>query len=209
MTSASDSGSAARLVVLVSGSGSNLQALLDACADPAYGAQVVAVGADRDGIAGLDRAAAAGVPTFVHKVKAYPERADWDQALTASVLEHKPDLVVSAGFLKLVGDDFLAAFGDRYINTHNALLPAFPGIHGPRDALEYGVKVAGATLFFVDGGVDTGPIIAQVVVPVLDDDSEEDLTERIKEVERRQLVEWVGRLVRDGWTITGRKVRLK
>ncbi|HET6737957.1 MAG TPA: phosphoribosylglycinamide formyltransferase [Kribbella sp.] len=208
MTSAADSGSA-RLVVLVSGSGSNLQALLDACADPAYGAQVVAVGADRDGIAGLDRAAAAGVPTFVHKVKEYGERADWDRALTASVSEYKPDLVVSAGFLKLVGDDFLASFGDRYINTHNALLPAFPGIHGPRDALEYGVKVAGATLFFVDGGVDTGPIIGQVVVPVEDDDTEETLTERIKEVERRQLVEWVGRLVRDGWTITGRKVRLK
>jgi phosphoribosylglycinamide formyltransferase 1 len=195
--------------VLISGSGSNLQALLDACADPAYGAQVVAVGADRDGIAGLDRAAAAGVPTFVHKVKDYAERTDWDRALTASVSEYKPDLVVSAGFLKLVGEEFLAAFGDRYINTHNALLPAFPGIHGPRDALEYGVKVAGATLFFVDGGVDTGPIIAQVAVPVLDDDTEETLTERIKEVERRQLVEWVGRLVRDGWTITGRKVRLK
>jgi phosphoribosylglycinamide formyltransferase-1 len=195
--------------VLVSGSGSNLQALLDACADPAYGAQVVGVGADRDGIAGLDRAAAAGVPAFVHKVKEYAERVEWDRALTASVAEHKPDLVVSAGFLKLVGDDFLAAFGDRYINTHNALLPAFPGIHGPRDAIEYGVKVAGATLFFVDGGVDTGPIIAQVVVPVEDDDTEETLTERIKEVERRQLVEWVGRLVREGWTITGRKVRLK
>ncbi|MBB5980755.1 phosphoribosylglycinamide formyltransferase [Kribbella solani] len=208
MTSAADPGPA-RLVVLVSGSGSNLQALLDACADPAYGAQVVAVGADRDGIAGLDRAAAAGVPTFVHKVKEFPERSGWDQALTASVAEHKPDLVISAGFLKLVGDDFLAAFGDRYLNTHNALLPAFPGIHGPRDALAYGVKVAGATLFFVDGGVDTGPIIAQVVVPVEDDDTEETLTERIKEVERRQLVEWVGRLVRDGWTITGRKVRLK
>jgi len=195
--------------VLVSGSGSNLQALLDACADPAYGAQVVAVGADREGIAGLDRAAAAGVPTFVHKVKDHAERAGWDRALTASVAEYKPDLVVSAGFLKLVGDDFLEAFGDRYINTHNALLPAFPGIHGPRDALEYGVKVAGATLFFVDGGVDTGPIIAQVVVPVEDDDTEETLTERIKEVERRQLVEWVGRLVREGWIITGRKVRLK
>ena len=195
--------------MLVSGSGSNLQALLDASADPAYGAQVVAVGADRDGIAGLDRAAAAGVPTFVHKVKSFAERADWDRALTESVAAYKPDLVVSAGFLKLVGDDFLAAFGDRYINTHNALLPAFPGIHGPRDALEYGVKVAGATLFFVDGGVDTGPIIAQVVVPVADDDTEESLTERIKEVERRQLVEWVGRLVREGWTITGRKVRLK
>jgi phosphoribosylglycinamide formyltransferase-1 len=199
----------ARLVVLVSGSGSNLQALLDACADPAYGAQVVAVGADREGIAGLERAERAGVPTFVHKVKEYAERAEWDRALTASVAAYEPDLVVSAGFLKLVGDDFLAAFGDRYINTHNALLPAFPGIHGPRDALEYGVKVAGATLFFVDGGVDTGPIIAQVVVPVLDDDTEESLTERIKEVERHQLVEWVGRLVREGWTITGRKVRLK
>jgi phosphoribosylglycinamide formyltransferase 1 len=195
--------------VLISGSGSNLQALLDACADPAYGAQVVAVGADREGIAGLDRAGAAGVPTFVHKVKDYAERVDWDRALTASVAEYKPDLVVSAGFLKLVGDNFLAAFGDRYINTHNALLPSFPGIHGPRDALEYGVKITGATLFFVDGGVDTGPIIAQVAVPVLDDDTEETLTERIKEVERRQLVEWVGRLVRDGWTITGRKVRLK
>ena len=195
--------------MLVSGSGSNLQALLDASADPAYGAQVVAVGADRDGIAGLDRAAAAGVPTFVHKVKSFAERADWDRALTESVAAYKPDLVVSAGFLKLVGDDFLAAFGDRYINTHNALLPAFPGIHGPRDALEYGVKVAGATLFFVDGGVDTGPIIAQVVVGVEDDDTEDTLTERIKEVERRQLVEWVGRLVREGWTITGRKVRLK
>jgi phosphoribosylglycinamide formyltransferase 1 len=195
--------------VLISGSGSNLQALLDACADPAYGAQVVAVGADREGIAGLDRAGAAGVPTFVHKVKDYAERVDWDRALTASVAEYKPDLVVSAGFLKLVGDNFLAAFGDRYINTHNALLPSFPGIHGPRDALEYGVKITGATLFFVDGGVDTGPIIAQVAVPVLDDDTEETLTERIKEVERHQLVEWVGRLVRDGWTITGRKVRLK
>ena len=199
----------ARLVVLVSGSGSNLQALLDASQDPSYGAQVVAVGADRDGIAGLDRATAAGVPTFVHKVKNYAERADWDRALTASVAQYEPDLVVSAGFLKLVGEAFLDAFGDRYINTHNALLPAFPGIHGPRDALEYGVKIAGATLFFVDRGVDTGPIIAQVAVPVEEDDTEETLTERIKDVERRQLVDWVGKLVRDGWTITGRKVNTK
>jgi formyltetrahydrofolate-dependent phosphoribosylglycinamide formyltransferase len=200
--------SAARVVVLISGSGSNLQALLDACADPGYGAQVVAVGADRDGIAGLDRAAVSGVPVFVDAVKAYPSREDWDRALTAHVAEHKPDLVISAGFLKLVGPHFLAAFGDRYLNTHNALLPAFPGMHGPRDALAYGVKLAGATLFFVDAGVDTGPIIAQVAVPVLDDDDEETLTERIKEAERRQLVEQVGRLVRDGWTITGRKVSI-
>ena len=114
--------------------------------------------------------------------------------------------MVSAGFLKLVGPAFLGEFGDRYVNTHNALLPAFPGIHGPRDALAYGVKITGATLFFVDGGVDTGPIIAQVAVPVDDDDTEETLSERIKEAERRQLVDCVGRLVRNGWTINGRKV---
>ena len=198
----------ARLVVLVSGSGSNLQALLEATADPAYGAQVVAVGADRDGIAGLDRATAAGLPAFVESVKAYETRDDWDAALTARVAEHKPDLVISAGFLKLVGPRFLSAFGDRYINTHNALLPSFPGIHGPRDALAYGVKIAGATLFFVDAGVDTGPIIAQVSVPVLEDDTEETLTERIKVAERAQLVDSVGRLVREGWTIENRKVRI-
>ncbi|MEU7619218.1 phosphoribosylglycinamide formyltransferase [Micromonospora rifamycinica] len=198
--------SVARLVVLVSGSGSNLQALLDAAADPGYGARVVAVGADRDGIAGLDRAVAAGVPTFVERVKDHPTRAAWDSALTAHVAAHRPDLVISAGFLKLVGPEFLAAFGDRYLNTHNTLLPAFPGIHGPRDALAYGVKITGATLFFVDAGMDTGPIVAQVAVPVRDDDDEETLTERIKEAERRQLVEQVGRLVRAGWTITGRKV---
>ncbi|MEH0828528.1 MULTISPECIES: phosphoribosylglycinamide formyltransferase [Micromonospora] len=200
--------SVARLVVLVSGSGSNLQALLDATADPGYGARVVAVGADRDGIAGLDRAAAAGVPSFVERVKDHPTRADWDKALTARVAEHRPDLVISAGFLKLVGPEFLAAFGDRYLNTHNTLLPAFPGIHGPRDALAYGVKVTGATLFFVDAGMDTGPIVAQVAVPVHDDDDEDTLTERIKSAERRQLVEQVGRLVREGWTITGRKVTI-
>ena len=198
----------ARLVVLVSGSGSNLQALLDAAADPAYGARVVAVGADRAGIAGLDRATAAGVPTFVDQVKAYETRDDWDAALTAHVAEFQPDLVISAGFLKLVGPVFLAAFGDRYINTHNALLPSFPGMHGPRDALAYGVKIAGATLFFVDAGVDTGPIIAQVSVPVLDDDTEDTLTERIKVAERAQLVDHVGRLVREGWTIKDRKVRI-
>jgi phosphoribosylglycinamide formyltransferase-1 len=199
---------AARLVILISGSGTNLQALLDAGTDPAYGATVVAVGADRDGIEGLTRAAKHEVPTFVHRISDFPSRADWDRALTASVAGYRPDLVVSAGFLKLVGPEFLGAFGDRYLNTHNSLLPAFPGIHGPRDALAYGVKVAGATLFFVDEGVDTGPIVAQVVVPVLDGDTEESLTERIKDAERRQLVGYVGRLVREGWTITGRKVTI-
>jgi phosphoribosylglycinamide formyltransferase-1 len=198
----------ARLVVLVSGGGSNLQGLLDAAAEPGSGAEVVAVGADRDRIAGLDRAAAAGVPTFVERVGDHPSRADWDRALPARVARHRPDLVVSAGFLKLVGPEFLAAFGGRYLNTHNSLLPAFPGLHGPRDALAYGVRVTGATLFFVDAGVDTGPIVAQVPVAVHADDTVETLTERIKVAERRQLVEYLGRLVREGWSITGRKVTI-
>jgi formyltetrahydrofolate-dependent phosphoribosylglycinamide formyltransferase len=198
----------ARLVVLVSGSGTNLQALLDAAADPAYGAEVVAVGADRDNIEGLARAAKRDVPTFVHRVADYPTREDWDRALAASVAGYEPDLVISAGFLKLVGSAFLARFAGRYVNTHNALLPGFPGIHGPRDALAYGVKLAGATLFFVDAGVDTGPIIAQVAVPVHDDDTEDSLTERIKVAERRQLVDVIGRLVREGWTVTGRRVTI-
>ena len=194
------------MVVLISGSGTNLQALLDACADPTYGAQVVAVGADRDGIPGLARAEALGVTTFVVRLADYLDRSAWDDALTDSCAAFHPDLVVSAGFRRLAGPVFLATFGDRLINTHNALLPAFPGIHGPRDALSYGVKVAGATVHFVDSGVDTGPIIAQVAVDVRDDDTVETLTERIQRAERRQLVEWVGRLVRDGWSIDGRKV---
>jgi phosphoribosylglycinamide formyltransferase 1 len=198
----------ARLVVLVSGAGTNLQALLDACADPGYGAQVVTVGADRAGVAALDRAERAGVPTFVHRVGDYPDRADWDRALTASCAAAQPDLIVLAGFMKLVGKDFLAVFGGRVINTHPALLPAFPGMHGVRDALQHGVKLTGCTVFLVDAGTDTGPVLAQAAVPLLDDDDEATLHERVKVTERRLLVETVGRMVRDGWTVTGRKVRI-
>ena len=198
----------ARLVVLVSGAGTNLQAMLDACADPGYGAQVVAVGADRAGVPALDRAARAGVPAFVHRVADYPDRADWDRALTASCTEAQPDLIVLAGFMKLVGKDFLAAFDGRVINTHPALLPAFPGMHGVRDALEHGVKLTGCTVFLVDAGTDTGPVLAQAAVPVLDDDDEATLHERVKVTERRLLVETVGRMVRDGWATAGRKVRI-
>ncbi|HLU29617.1 MAG TPA: phosphoribosylglycinamide formyltransferase [Glycomyces sp.] len=197
-----------RLVVLVSGSGSNLQALIEACRDPEYGAVVAAVGADRDGTLGLERAAAAGIPTFVHKVRDHPDRDSWDEALTGTVASYEPDLVVSAGFLKLCGTRFLAAFPGRYVNTHNSLLPAFPGMNGPGEALAAGVKLAGATLFICDSGVDTGPIIAQTAVPVEDDDTVESLTERIKEAERAQLVAAVGRMVRGGWTVEGRRVRL-
>lgn len=197
-----------RLVVLVSGSGTNLQALLDASADPAWGAQVVAVGADRDGVEGLARAERHQVPTFVHRLKEYPDRAAWNAALTASVAGYEPDLVVLAGFMKLVDADFLAAFPNAVVNTHPALSPSFPGVRGPADALEYGVKVTGATLFIVDPGVDTGVIIAQTVVPVTDDDDVESLHERIKVAERQMLVDSVGRMAREGWRVEGRTVRL-
>ncbi|MFF5520862.1 phosphoribosylglycinamide formyltransferase [Streptomyces coeruleorubidus] len=199
---------AKRLVVLVSGSGTNLQALLDEidAGAQAYGAEIVAVGADREGIEGLARAERAGLPTFVRKVRDYGSREEWDAALAEAVAAFEPDLVVSAGFMKIVGKEFLARFGGRFVNTHPALLPSFPGAHGVRDALAYGAKVTGCTVHFVDDGVDTGPIIAQGVVEVRDEDDESALHERIKEVERRLLVEVVGRLARNGYRIEGRKV---
>jgi len=197
-----------RLVVLVSGEGTNLQALIDAAADPSFGAHVVAVGADRHGIRGLERAAEAGVPTFSLAVSDFPARAAWDAALTDAVATFAPDLVVLAGFMKLTGRAFLETFGGRCVNTHPALSPSFPGMHGPREALAYGVKVTGCTLFIVDEGVDTGPIVAQAAVEVLDADDEQTLHERIKQVERTLLVETVGRMSRQGWSVNGRKVTI-
>lgn len=201
----------ARLVVLVSGSGTNLSALLDAIerqGAEAYGAEIVAVGADRSGIVGLERAERAGLPTFVCRVRDHASRQEWDAALAEATAAYEPDLVVSAGFMKIVGEEFLARFGGRLVNTHPALLPSFPGAHGVRDALAYGVRVTGCTVHFVDDGVDTGPIIAQGVVEVREGDDESALHERIKEVERRLLVDVVGRLARDGYRIEGRKVRV-
>ncbi|SEG99570.1 phosphoribosylglycinamide formyltransferase-1 [Nonomuraea solani] len=197
---------AGRLVVLVSGSGTNLQALLDASADPSYGARVVAVGADRDGIEGLARASRADVPTFVEKLRDYATRTDWDAAIAAKIAEYEPDLVVSAGFMKILGPPTLTAF--PLLNTHPALLPSFPGAHGVRDALAHGVKVTGCTVMLADAGVDTGPIVAQEAVPVLPGDDEAGLHERIKTVERRLLVDIVGRMAREGWTVSGRTVRI-
>lgn len=178
-----------RLVVLVSGSGTNLQAILDACDDPSFGCEVVAVGADRPAIAGLDRAERRGVPTFVVAVADHPDRASWDAALADAIGAHDPDLVVSAGFMKILGPAVLERFGGRVINTHPALLPSFPGAHGVRDAMAHGVKVTGCTCHYVDAGVDTGPIIAQRAVAVEDDDTEGSLHERIKVVEREMLVD--------------------
>lgn len=185
-----------RLVVLVSGTGTLLQALLDAQASGRLDATVEAVGSDRPGVAGLARAEAAGVPTFVHPLERGADRAAWDAGLTELVAAHAPDLVVSAGFLKLVGPTFLARFPGRMINTHPALLPSFPGLHGVRDALAAGVKVTGATVFLVDAGVDTGRILAQEAVRVLAGDDEESLHERIKVVERQLLVDTVNELAK-------------
>ncbi|MBV9382676.1 MAG: phosphoribosylglycinamide formyltransferase [Streptosporangiaceae bacterium] len=200
--------SARRLVVLVSGEGTNLQALIGACEDPGYGAQIVAVGADRGNIAALRRAEQAGIPAFVLRVGDHAHRDDWDRALTGACAAREPGLIVCAGFMKLLGKAFLGRFAGRCVNTHPALLPSFPGMHGVRDALAYGVKVTGCTVLIVDEGVDAGPVVAQACVRVHDDDDEATLHERIKVAERALLVETVGRMVREGWSLEGRKVRI-
>ncbi|MEV4600214.1 phosphoribosylglycinamide formyltransferase [Amycolatopsis sp. CA-161197] len=196
-----------KIVVLASGSGTLLQAVLDAVARPAFPAQVVAVGADRTGIEALARAERASVPSFTVRVADHPDRDAWDKALTEAVAAYSPDLVVSAGFMKILGAQFLSRFANRVINTHPALLPSFPGMHAVADALAAGVKVTGSTVHFVDAGVDTGPVIAQEAVVVEADDTEDVLHERIKAVERRLLVETIERLGRGGCTVDGRKVR--
>ena len=198
----------ARLVALVSGEGTNLQALIDACRDDSYGAQVVAVGADRPAIGALTRAERAGIPAFTVRLGDYAARADWDAALTRACAAYQPDLIVLAGFMKLVGKQFLDSFGGRCVNTHPALLPSFPGAHAVREALARGVKVTGCTVLVVDEGVDSGPIVAQAPVPVADDDDEAVLHERIKVTERKLLVSTVGRMVREGWSVQGTKVRI-
>jgi phosphoribosylglycinamide formyltransferase-1 len=196
----------ARLVVLASGEGTVLQALLDATADPAYGAEVVAVGTDRTGIRALERAGA--IPTFTLAVSDFGTRAEWDVAFADELARWEPDLVVCAGFMKVLGPPIVQRFAGRIVNTHPALLPALPGAHAVADALAYGVKVTGTTVHFVDEGVDTGPVIAQEAVTVRGDDDQDSLHSRIKHVEHRLYVDAVGRLARDGWTVSGRTVVL-
>ncbi|MUL39661.1 phosphoribosylglycinamide formyltransferase [Streptomonospora sp. PA3] len=196
----------ARVVVLISGAGTNMAALLDAAAEPRYGASVVAVGADRRGAGGLDLARQAGVETFTVPFADYGDRGEWDSALSERLSAYRPDLVVSAGFMRILGAEVLRRHW--VVNIHPALLPAFPGAHAVRDALAYGVKVTGATVHFVDSGVDTGPVIEQAPVRVEPGDDAASLHERIKDVERRMLVDVVGRLAREGWSVQDRQVRL-
>lgn len=191
-----DADDRARLVVLVSGTGSNLVALLRACEDPAYGAQVVLVVADKP-CAGVEHARDAGVPVAVVAPRDFEDRAAWDEALADEIAPAEPDLVVCAGFMRILGEPVLTRLEGRIVNTHPSLLPSFPGAHAVRDALAAGTTRAGATLFWVDAGVDTGEHIAQVEVPVLPGDTEETLTERVKAAETPQLVEQVGLLSRE------------
>ncbi len=197
----------ARVVVLASGTGSLLQSLIDATEAQDYPARIIAVGVDRDCDA-VRRADEAGIPHFRVGLKDYADRAHWDIALTDAVLRHEPDLIVTAGFMKILGGRFLDAFAGLIINTHPALLPSFPGAHAVRDALDHGVKITGSTVHLVDSGVDTGPILAQEAVPVLDDDDEPALHERIKTVERRLLVDVIAAVAATGITSDGRKAQI-
>jgi phosphoribosylglycinamide formyltransferase 1 len=203
-----ESTSAARVVVLVSGAGSNLAAILAAHDDPAYGARVVGVVSDKPGAGGLDLARAAGVAAVAVEPADFADRSAWDEGVAQAVDVFRPDLVVLAGFMRILGPAFVGRFAGRTINTHPALLPSFPGAHGVRDALAYGVKVTGCTVHVVDDGVDTGPIIAQTAVAVHDGDDETSLHERIKVAERALLVETVGRAAREGLRVDGRRARL-
>ncbi|WP_233195657.1 phosphoribosylglycinamide formyltransferase [Corynebacterium sp. 13CS0277] len=182
-------GDVVRVVILASGAGTLADAIMRGAAAPTPGTRYEVVGLVSDTqCAALDKAAARGVPTAQVPLSAGADRAAWNVALASAVGEYHPDLVVSAGFMRILGEGFLAAFAPRIINTHPALLPAFPGAHAVRDALHYGVQVTGSTVHVVDGGVDTGPIIAQRPVEVLPGDTEEVLHERIKVVERALIV---------------------
>jgi phosphoribosylglycinamide formyltransferase 1 len=196
----------ARLLVLASGTGSLLGSLIDAAADD-YPARVVAVGVDRECRA-TEVAAAASLPTFMVRLADHPDRAAWDAAITEATAAYSPDLIVSAGFMKIIGPQFLSRFFGRILNTHPALLPAFAGAHGVADALTYGVKITGCTVHLVDAGVDTGPILAQQPVTVLDGDDEETLHERIKVIERQLLVDVVAAIATRGVTVIERRATL-
>lgn len=195
-----------RVAVLVSGAGTLLQALLDAAAGSDAGFGVCAVVSDRPQAAGLERARALAVPTAVVSPDDFDDRSGWDTAIARAVGAFHPDLVVLAGFMRLLGEAFLDRFGGRTLNCHPALLPAFPGPHAVQDALAYGVKITGCSVILVDAGLDTGPVVAQRAVDVRDGDDEASLHERIKQAERQLIVEVVGRMASGEWSVTGRQV---
>jgi len=181
------------VAVLISGTGSNLRALLDAAADPEFPARIVAVGADREA-EGFAHAEEYGIPTFMVPFARFASRDEWGAELGAQLDVWRPDLVVLSGLMRLLPADLVDAWSPRIINTHPAYLPEFPGAHGVRDALAAGVAQTGASVIIVDNGVDSGPILAQERVPVLPGDDEHALHDRIKPVERRLLIDVVRRV---------------
>ncbi len=178
----------ARIVILASGSGTLLQSIIDATRAGELLVDITAVGSDVPDAYALQRAREADIDTFVLSVSDFSDRSAWNDALLVRLRADDPEWIVSAGFMRVLGPQVVDAFAGRILNTHPALLPAFPGAHGVRDALAYGVKVTGCTVHIVDRGVDTGPILAQQAVEVLPDDDEDSLHERIKTVERMMLV---------------------
>ena len=180
----------ARLVVLASGSGTTLQSILD---DPQLRPHVVAAGTDVPDCAAMQRASRAGVETFAVAPRDHPDRGAWNDALAGEIGKYEPDLVVLAGFMRILGAELVARF--RVVNTHPALLPAFPGAHAVRDALAAGVTTTGVTVHWVDEGVDTGPVLAQVSVPVAPDDTEDSLRERIQAAEKPLYTNTIRRLM--------------
>ncbi len=193
-----------RIAVLVSGNGTNLQALLD---DPFCGPRISLVLADRPGITALERAEARSLDTVVIEPGDFPDRSAFDEAVVDTLRQHGTDVVVTAGYMRLLGRAVLDVYGGRWLNTHPALLPSFPGMHGVRDAIAYGVKVTGVTVFLVDEGVDTGPIVLQEAIAVRDGDDWASLEERVLEVEHRLLPGAVRALVEDRLVVQGRRVR--
>ena len=183
-------------------------ALSQAAATDEFGGRVVGVVSDRADAAGLERARSANIATAVVALEDFESRSQWDDAIAKAVGAFNPDLVVLAGFMRILGEPMLEKFGGRIVNTHPALLPAFPGAHAVRDALEAGVKVTGCSVIIIDAGVDTGPIVAQAAVVVRDNDTEATLHERIKDVERDLVVHTVGRMIREGWRVESRTVHL-
>jgi phosphoribosylglycinamide formyltransferase-1 len=197
-----------KLGVLISGTGTNLQAIIDALERRELRAEIRVVISNRPGVQGLERARNHGIASRVIEHRGFASREDFDRALVAALVEHSVELVVCAGFMRLLSPVMLAAFPDRVMNIHPALVPAFPGIHAQKAALEYGVRFTGCTVFFVREGVDDGPIIVQAVVPVMPGDNEASLSERIRAQEHR-IYPWAIQLYQEGrLTIEGRTVRI-
>ena len=198
-----------RVGVLVSGRGSNLQSILDAALEPEFPAEVALVVSDREGVFALERAEAAGVTAEFVNPKDFGDRAAFDAAVSARLSAAGVGLVCLAGYMRILGPDFVRVWSGRLMNIHPSLLPAFPGLHAQRQALDYGAKVAGATVHFVDAGVDTGPVILQASVPVRDDDTEDSLSHRILVEEHRLYPEAVRRYALGHLKLAGRRVRIE